>query len=65
MYGFYLEIGDMKMCLRGLDMRLNFILKFVFLADLQVKNTNFIVYLIFSILELYRYENVINLGSNE
>ena len=53
------------MCLRGLDMGLNFILNNVFLVDLQIKSTNFIVYFIFSIFELDRDENVINLGSNE
>lgn len=46
-------------------MGLNFILNNVFLVDLQIKSTNFIVYFIFSIFELDRDENVINLGSNE
>ena len=46
-------------------MELNFILNNVFLVDLQIKSTIFIVYFIFSIFELDRDENVINLGSNE
>lgn len=65
MYGFYLEVGDMKNVFEGPRYGAKFYFKQCVLVDLQIKSTNFIVYFIFSIFELDRDENVINLGSNE